>query len=184
MAEPDTTSELDGIAEIKTVGRRGRRGHGGRRTSGRDSVNRAGQFIRSNPRLARNVLYYLIRFLPLALWFPVTFIVLVLLEDPGDHDPNPIALVLGCGGVPLLIIYHFVGRFLATYVLPQIMALLITSVRCPACGERKSLVAVWVCSCGYHDYRQRHAYRFNCPMCPCRGLDYTTCNRCEATVLI
>ena len=181
-AEPDTTSEFDAIAEIKTTGRRGRRG-GRRQVAGRRSStrrrNQVGRFLRSNPRLF---------FLGLRCIFvgtPFVFmsflaVVTLLTSDPGEQAMYALIFVIS---IPSFLVYWWIGRLLANHVSPHIVAMFISSVRCPGCGERISLIGVWKCSCGYHDHRQRNAYRFRCPMCK-SGIGQTNCPRCEATVLI
>lgn len=64
-----------------------------------------------------------------------------------------------------------------------LLASLIRTARCPGCYEDYPLVNRWSCSCGYHDHKQRHFYRFICPKCRSR-LGSFDCPRCDATILL
>lgn len=121
-----------------------------------------------NPRHARYIVYYFIRFAP--------YINVLML---------PITFPLGHAGPSYLFafVWFFIGRWVADRITPIVLAAVFRSVRCPGCGESHPFVSQWNCSCGYHDHRLRHLLLFKCPKCSLPH-DHFNCPACDATILL
>lgn len=67
------------------------------------------------------------------------------------------------------------SRFVASFC--------VDAVSCPRCQEVYECMAIWNCSCGYHDHEEQHLLRFKCPMCANR-IGRINCQRCDSTILL
>lgn len=76
-------------------------------------------------------------------------------------------------------VWLFAGRWIAAWLVPAF----VSRIRCPGCREVIDAVGVWNCSCGYHDYKERHILAGRCPKCG-EGTGHTQCPRCSATILL
>ena len=86
---------------------------------------------------------------------------------------------LACWSMPWILFGHWPARWFT----PLVLSWLACTACCPHCGEQYDLVDRWKCGCGYVDHRDRHFYRFHCPLCHKR-LGHMNCQRCQATILL
>ncbi len=77
----------------------------------------------------------------------------------------------------------FLGGRASDFLTNGITSLLVSSFRCPGCGEGKEAVGRWQCGCGFVDYREQHAWRFHCPKCHA-WLGYVNCDQCDSTLIL
>lgn len=127
------------------------------------------------PRQRRNAMYLLF-YLPLHYTVPLLALTAAIRSQSGGDTFGYLVLV-----VFWFFAAAYPARWIATFASLRLLAALIHTARCPGCGEQYPLVEQWMCRCGYHDHRERHAFLFRCPQCRER-LGGMNCERCEATI--
>lgn len=113
-------------------------------------------------------------------WLPLLGIVALMLlvtmvAGQSSGRPGPVMMTL----IFILIGWAILGRRLSYWIVP----LFLTTLKCPGCGEELSTVAVWNCSCGFHDHKERNILTKCCPKCGKRS-GHLDCPRCDATILL
>jgi len=112
-------------------------------------------------------------------WIPLLaiFLILGLLGlsfTPTNEPPIFIGVCVGA-----FIIWALLGRRIAYWMVP----LFVNKFKCPGCGEEYNTVAVWSCSCGFKDHRERNVLTKSCPQCGEKTVRMD-CPKCNCTILL
>ncbi len=128
--------------------------------------------LSSSPRLVWRLIYF-------ALWLGPPFMSCGLFVLTLDNRENLIVTI------PLAVLswgWLTVGWRVCPFLADILSSAIITTFRCPGCGEHHEAVGRWTCGCGYTDHRERHALAYKCPKCRER-LGYFDCMQCGSTIL-
>src|SRR5579862_5033481 len=92
----------------------------------------------------------------------------------GRKPPEPLEDAWRPALACVFLAWLFLGRSIAHRFVP----LLVSTILCPGCEEEIDPVDVWDCTCGFHDYRERHILAGYCPSCG-KAAGHLNCSRCN-----
>ena len=106
-------------------------------------------------RPARSM-YRKIYWLPLLGIFLLILIGLMIVGSSSSRPPEP--FIAFCS--VLFFGWLIAGRWISYWLVP----LFVATIKCPGCSEEMNTVAVWDCSCGFHDHKERNILTKLCPI--------------------